>query len=168
MQLYQAAYGWTELRFYALAGIAWLGVGVVAAIVLIARDATRWLLHAVGIAGLGVALGVNLLAPSAFVARQNLERVIAPANLPPDAYRGADVLYLVSLGDGAVPTLVELLPRLESPSRELLGSHLRTYALRRAEAEPLGPWQAQSVDRVRARAALLATADELRAYPPFR
>ena len=27
MQLYQLAYGWTEQRFYALAGIAWLGAG---------------------------------------------------------------------------------------------------------------------------------------------
>src|SRR5256885_15294468 len=39
MQLYQLAYGWTELRFYALAGIAWLGVGGARAAILPLRDA---------------------------------------------------------------------------------------------------------------------------------
>ena len=46
MQLYQLAYGWTEQRFYALAGIAWLGAGGACAAVLVGRDATRWLPHA--------------------------------------------------------------------------------------------------------------------------
>src|SRR5438874_2617263 len=81
MQLYQLAYGWTELRFYALAGIAWLGAGGVCAAVLVWRDATRWLLHASGLIALAVAIAVNLIGPSAVVARQNLERVVNPSGL---------------------------------------------------------------------------------------
>src|SRR5881628_318630 len=100
MQLYQLAYGWTEQRFYALAGIAWLGAGGAVAIACIARDATRWLVHAGGVLGLGVAVAINVLGPTGFVARQNLERVVAGTALPADAYRGLDVAYLVSLGDG--------------------------------------------------------------------
>jgi Domain of unknown function (DUF4173) len=43
LRLYQEAYGWTELRFYVYAAIAWLGVGLVSATVLLLRDRMgRW------------------------------------------------------------------------------------------------------------------------------
>jgi hypothetical protein len=167
MQLYQVAYGWTEQRFYALAGIAWLGAGCVVAAILIWRNETRRLLHAAGLLGLVVALAVNLIGPSAFVARQDLERIVDPSGLPDDARRVLDVYYLGSLGDGAVPTLVEYLPRLAASDRQALGSALRTFALERRDLST-GPWQALNVDRVRAREALLGVADELRNYPLLR
>src|SRR5438093_1239621 len=167
MHLYQLAYGWTELRFYALAGIAWLGVGGVCAAVLVWRDATRWLLHASGLIALTVAIAVNLIGPSAVVARQNLERVIDPRGLPADASRELDALYLASLGDGAVPILVEYLPHLGASDRTALGSALRTYAFEGRDLEP-GSLPALSLDSERARQALLTVADELRTYPIFR
>lgn len=167
MQLYQLAYGWTEQRFYALAGIAWLGAGGACAAVLIWRDATRWLLHAAGLIGLVVAVAINLVGPAAFVARQDLERVIDPRGLPDDAYLGLDAYYLATLGDGAIPTLVEYLPRLAASDRAALGSALRTLALEGRGLEPV-PFPGFSVDRERAREALLAAADELRSYPVFR
>src|SRR3989454_5817219 len=167
MQLYQLAYGWTELRFYALAGIAWLGAGGLAACVLIWRDATRWLLHAAGLMGLAVAVAINLVGPSAFVARQDLERVVDPSGLPEDASRALDAQYVASLGDGAVPTLVEFLPRLGAADRAALGSALRTFALEGRDLDP-GPIPGFSVDRERARQALLGVADELRTYPLLR
>jgi hypothetical protein len=167
MQLYQLAYGWTEQRFYALAGIAWLGAGGFAASVLIWRDATRWLLHAAGFIGLVVALGINLVGPSAFVARLDLERVVDASGLPADAYRGLDAYYVATLGDGAIPALVEYLPRLGASDRAALGSALRTFALEgRDLAPPALP--GLSLDRERARQALLASADELRTYPLIR
>src|SRR5438093_6313962 len=167
MQLYQLAYGWTELRFYALAGIAWLGVGGLCAAVLIRRDATRWLPHAAALVGLVIAVGVSLVGPSAFVARQNLERVVDPRGLPEDASRELDAQYLASLGDGAVPSLVEFLPRLGASDRAALGSALRTFALEGRSLEPVS-LMAFSLDRERARQALLGVADELRSYPIFR
>ncbi|HVD31401.1 MAG TPA: DUF4173 domain-containing protein [Methylomirabilota bacterium] len=167
MQLYQLAYGWTELRFYALAGIAWLGVGGVCAAVLVWRDATRWLLHAAGLIALAVAVAANLITPSAFVARQNLERVVSPSGLPADASRELDAQYLASLGDGAVPTLVEYLPHLPAADRAALGSALRTFALEGRGLEPAS-LPAFSLDRERARQALQSVADELRTYPLIR
>src|SRR5438093_9390623 len=122
MQLYQLAYGWTEQRFYALAGIAWLGAGGASAAVLVWRDAMRWLPHAAAPLRLAVAIAVNLMAPSAFVARQNLDRVVDPSGLPADASRDLDARYLASPGDGAVPTLVEFLPRLGASDPRALGS----------------------------------------------
>ncbi len=167
MQLYQLAYGWTEQRFYALAGIAWLGAGGACAAVLVWRDATRWLLHAGGLIALAVAIVVNLIGPSAFVARQNLERVVNPSGLPADASRELDAQYLASLGDGAVPTLVEYLPHLGAADRTALGSALRTFALEGRGLEPAS-LPAFSLDRERARQALLSVADELRSYPLIR
>ena len=164
MQLYQLAYGWTEQRFYALAGIAWLGAGGACAAVLVWRDAMRWLPHAAALLGLAVAIAVNLMGPSAFVARRNLERVVDPSGLPADASRDLDARYLASLGDGAVPTLVEFLPRLGASDRAALGSALRTFALAGRDLEP-GSLQGFSVDRERARQALIGVADELRGYP---
>src|SRR2546425_1682383 len=59
MQLYQLAYGWTEQRFYALAGIGWLGAGCVLAAILIWRNETRWLVHGAGLLGLAGGLSVT-------------------------------------------------------------------------------------------------------------
>src|SRR6267143_4538624 len=167
MQLYQLAYGWTEQRFYALAGIGWLGAGCVVAAILIWRNETRWLVHGAGLLALAVALAVNLIGPSGFVARQDLERIVDPRGLPDDARRTLDAYYLGSLGDGAVPTLVEYLPRLGASDRQLLGSALRTYSFERRDLS-VGPWQSLNVDRERAREALLGVADELRNYPLLR
>ena len=167
MQLYQLAYGWTEQRFYALAGIAWLGAGGACAAVLVGRDATRWLPHAAALVGLAVAIAVNIIGPSAYVARQNLERVTNPTALPADASRGLDAQYLATLGDGALPTLVEFLPRLTGSDRETLGSTLGMFALHGRDLSP-GAFPSFSVDRERARQALLALAEELRSYPPIR
>ena len=167
MQLYQLAYGWTEQRFYALAGIAWLGAGGACAALLIWRDATRWLLHAGGLIALAVAIAVNLIGPSAVVARQNLERVVDPRGLPADASRLLDAQYLATLGDGALPTLVEYLPRLPGSDRESLGFALRLSALQGRDLSP-AVTPGFSVDRERARQALLALVDELREYPPIR
>jgi hypothetical protein len=164
MQLYQLAYGWTELRFYALAGIVWLGAGGACAAVLVWRDATRWLLHAAGLIALAVAVAVNVIGPSSLVARQNLERVVDPSGLPADANRGLDAVYLATLGDGAIPAIVEYLPRLGAAERAALGSALRTFALEGRNLER-APFSGFSLDRERARQALLAVADELRRYP---
>ena len=167
IQLYQLAYGWTEQRFYALAGIAWLGAGGACAAVLVGRNATRWLPHAAALVGLAVAIAVNIIGPSAYVARQNLERVTNPTALPADASRGLDAQYLATLGDGALPTLVEYLPRLAESDREALGFTLGMFALYGRDLSP-GAFPGFSLDREHARQALLALAEELRSYPPIR
>ena len=167
MQLYQLAYGWTEQRFYALAGIAWLGGSGAFAAVLVWRDATRWLPHAAALVGLAVAIAVNLVGPSGYVARQNLERVVDPTGLPADASTALDTQYLASLGDGALPVVVETLPRLRDADRQSLGIALGLLALPGRDLAPAG-FAGFSLDRERARQALLALADELRAYPPVR
>jgi hypothetical protein len=154
LDLYQLAYGWTELRFYALAGIAFLGLslGVLGWSVVTAR--MHFALQPLFGAALLVALAVNALSPSAFVARADLDRLIDPAGLPADAERRMDPAYLVSLGDGAFPVLVQLLPSLGWDDRNLLGAWLQWAAHGRAGAET--PWESFTVDRLRAKSALEA------------
>lgn len=152
LDLYQQAYGWTELRLYAIAGIVFLGLALAILAWSVAAARMHFSLQPLAGAALLVALGVNVVSPSAFVARADLDRLIDPARLPADAERRMDPAYLVSLGDGAFPVLVELLPSLRWEDRNLLQAWLQWTARRRAATPE--PWESISVDRVRATAAL--------------
>ena len=151
--LYQQAYGWTELRFYVLAAIVWLAIGVVAAVVAVLTDRTRWLLHAVGIAALVVAVGVNLIGPQSFVAAANIDRVRRPELVPPDGEAALDADYLGVLGDDAVPYLVEALPSLPEAERRQLRAALLDRRGELARSARPG-WPSFNIGRERARQAL--------------
>lgn len=154
LDLYQLAYGWTELRFYVVVGIVFLALALLILAWSSVRYRTRYALQPLVGAALLVALCVNLISPSAFVARADLQRLIDPAALPSDAERRLDPAHLVSLGDGAYPVIAELLPSLalsdQNVLRAWLGSAERDRAMR------ADPWESFNVDRARARDALKA------------
>jgi len=150
MDLYQRAYGWSELRFYAFAGIAYIAVALAILAMAVARSTMPLALQRLALAASIAAILVNLLSPSDLVARHNLERAIDPSSLPADAWRGLDVAYLISLGDGALPATLELLPSLPEPEASLVRDALRALTLRRPSAEG---WQSWNFDRERARSA---------------
>ncbi len=154
LQLYQDAYGWTELRLYVAASIAAMAVILAVLAALLATDRTRWLGHVMAVTGLVALIGLNLLAPGAFVAQRNLDRVIDPSLVPPDGWVGLDVDYLRELPDDAIPVLVEALPRLPSEEgaaiRSMLAERLFRLATDPAAASPA----AWNLGRERAKAAL--------------
>ncbi|MEA2662622.1 MAG: hypothetical protein QOH08_2194 [Chloroflexota bacterium] len=152
LDLYQLAYGWTEPRFYAVAAIVFLALALLILGWCVVTDRMRFALQPVAGAALLIALGVNVIGPSAFVARADLERLIDPSGLPSDAQRGIDPYYLVSLGDAALPTLLELLPAVPPAERELLRTRIRGALGGRARTAE--PWEQLNVDRLRAREAL--------------
>ena len=152
LDLYQQAYGWTELRFYALAMIVFLALALLILGGSVIAERTGHALQPVIGAALLVALGVNALSPSAFVARADLQRRIDQGSLPTDAERRMDPGYLVTLGDGAFPVLVELLPSLPTADQDLLRAWLRWTATGRTRGPD--PWESFNVDRVRAGDAL--------------
>jgi peptidoglycan/LPS O-acetylase OafA/YrhL len=115
LELYQQAYGWTELRFYVAAAIVALGAGLAVGTVLLVRDRMRWLGHGLVVVGLGALIAVNLLAPAAFVAERNVARVLDPSLVPEDGSARLDTEYFSALGDDAIPVLVEALPALPEP-----------------------------------------------------
>ncbi len=128
--LYQAAYGWTELRLYVAVSIVALAVTLLVLAVLLARDRARWLGHAMAVIGLVSLIGLNVLAPAAFVAERNLARAIDPSLVPLDGESGLDAAYLEVLPDDAVPALVAALPAL--PAEE--AAAVRQLLDRRARA----------------------------------
>jgi hypothetical protein len=153
LRIYQDAYGWTELRFYVLATIVWLAIGIGITVVLLLRDRMRWLIHGLTMAAVVVLVAVNLVGPSRLIADQNVDRLLNPALVPADGEPGLDVGYAVFLADDAVPALVRALPALGDRERKFL---LEDLAARRSTlAGPeAGGWPSWNVGRERAREAL--------------
>jgi hypothetical protein len=112
LQLYQDAYGWTELRLYVAVSIAAMAVTLATLAAFLASDRMRWLGHAMVVIGLVSLVGLNLIAPAAFVAERNLARAIDPSLVPPDGEVSLDSDYLAVLPDDAIPAIVAALPSL--------------------------------------------------------
>lgn len=151
LRLYQDAYGWTELRFYVLAAIAWLAVGALMAEVTLARDQTRWLLHGMLALSFAFGLAFNVIGPVRFIAEQNVERAIHPELVATGGEAGLDVYYLTSLGDDALPVLNENRCSLRGSlgTDALYAVQAWTYHLAHDEAGRA--WQAWNLSRERAR-----------------
>ena len=154
LRLYQEAYGWTELRFYALAGIAWLGIGIVLVVGALASNRARWLPHSLIVSALVVGLAVNVIGPVHFVAEQNVARLLHPELVAPDGETGLDAFYLMMLGSDAVPALMDALPALAEDQRRDLEVELR-FRAESLTADSAGQtWQAWNLSRERARSLL--------------
>jgi hypothetical protein len=156
LALYQQAYGWTELRFYALLAIGWLGVGVVAAIGGLAFDRLRLVPRVLLMAALLLAVAANIVGPQRFVTEHNLTRAIDPLLVPADGRTGLDVDYLSYLGDEAVPLLVAALPHLPVGDRADVQLALADHAdYLRFRVDSHG-WPSFNLARARALEALAA------------
>lgn len=154
LQLYQDAYGWTELRLYVAVSIAAMAATLVTLAAFVATDRTRWIGHALAVIGVVSLVGLNLLAPAAFVAERNVARIIDPSLVPADGQASLDAGYLAVLPDDAIPTLVAALQRLpESEARLVEQLLLRRRAELRNDPSVHGPF-AWNLGRERARAAL--------------
>jgi Domain of unknown function (DUF4173) len=149
LRLYQDAYGWTELRFYVLAAIAWLAIGAVIAIVTLAQDRTRWLPHAMLVLSFAFGLAFNIIGPVRLITEQNIQRAIDPALVAPGGETGLDVHYLASLGDDALPVLADSICDLQLFRWEI--DNLEFRADRLAHDEAGMAWQAWNLSRERAR-----------------
>ena len=154
LQLYQDAYGWTELRLYVAVSIAAMAATLATMAAFLATDRTRWLGHAMAVIGVVALVGLNVLAPAAFVAERNLERVIDPSLVPPDGEVALDADYLGVLPDDAIPALVAALPRLPEAEAALDPAPARRAANRAGCAPGVRRPFAWNLGRERARDAL--------------
>jgi hypothetical protein len=156
LQLYQDAYGWTELRLYVAVSIVAMAVTLGTMAAFLATDRTRWLGHAIAVIGVVALVSLNIIAPAAFVAERNLQRVIDPSLVPPDGEATLDADYLAVLPDDAIPALVVALPHLPAADA---GRIRRSLLDRRAELAEgpayAGPF-AWNLGRERAREVLAA------------
>lgn len=154
LRLYQAAYGWTELRFVVLFAILWLGAALAVAAVLLVTDRTRWVLHALGVALLVTVAAMNLVGPQAFVAQRNLDRALNPGLVADGGRTGLDAAYLAELGDEAVVPIVEAWDRLRVTDRIALRPVLLGRDAALHDDPTLQGWPAWNLTRERARDAL--------------
>lgn len=154
--LYQAAYGWTELRFYALVAIAWLAVGVLSTAAGVLADRVRWVPRVLVGAGLLIALAANVVGPQSYVTAQNVRRAIEPSLVPAGGQSGLDVSYLAGLGDDSIPILAAALPQLPAPYRSDAQRLLQRRAERYTADAVDGGWPSWNLARQRAIDALRA------------
>lgn len=100
MMLYEAQFGYTEMRLLVYVFMLWLAPLLLWFVLTLWRRPDRF---AVGVlaAVLGFLVTLNLLNPDAFIARQNLARYVATGDL--------DAVYLTSLSEDATPYLLAAL-----------------------------------------------------------
>jgi hypothetical protein len=141
--LYQQQFGLTELRVYATGVVLWLAVVFVWLSVTVLRGRRHLFATGAIVLGLGATLVLNVLDPDALIARTNVARP------------QADVSYLASLSDDALPTLLARLPQLEPRLRRPLA---RALLARTAARESPLSW---NLSRSRAASLLAQHRDEL-------
>lgn len=97
MALYEAAFGYTELRLMVYVCMAWLALTLVWFLLTLWLRPDRFAIGAL-LAVMGFVVTLNLINPDLFIARQNLDRYVQTGDL--------DAVYLAGLSDDAVPQLV--------------------------------------------------------------
>jgi hypothetical protein len=117
LRLYEAAFGYTQLRLYSHVFMAWLGFAFLWFLVILWYQPDRFAIGAL-VAALGFLITLNVVNPDAFIARQNLARYQAIGKL--------DMYYLTRLSDDAIPILVRHIDQLGDADRPVLNDHLRT------------------------------------------
>jgi hypothetical protein len=121
-------HGYSRLRLYPRIFLIWLGLLLIAVVVLEIVQRERYLTFAVVVAMLGFATSLNLFNVDAAIVKYNVYRSWHGRNL--------NVPHLASLSTDAIPALAEefLSPDLPTSSHEGVGAILACY--RYFEAEP--------------------------------
>lgn len=151
--LYEAAYGFSRLRTYTHVVLIWIGILLIATIVLEILRRERAFAFAAVIAGLGFAVSLSLLNVDAFIVKQNLQRDGGQVAL--------DSQYFLNLSDDSVPALVDAYrtPSLPAPVKEKVGAALACIRYNRSIEKRNLSWQSFHLSRFLADRAL-ATVDK--------
>jgi hypothetical protein len=137
LRIYEQQYGLTELRMYAIGVVAWLVCVFLWASVTILRGRVRRFAVGAVVGGFAATAALNVMNPDALIARTNLSRP------------RADLAYLRTLGNDAVPTLVARAAATKDPM-------IRAALLAQLSERRVAPagWLSWNASRERARAAL--------------
>ena len=101
MRLYEATFGYTELRLYVTVFILWLIPLLIWFVVTLWTRPDRFAIGVIA-AAIGFLAMLNLVNPDALIAQRNIVRYQETGDL--------DVFYLTNLSDDAVPALMDALP----------------------------------------------------------
>ena len=158
MQLYEATFGYTELRLYVYFVMGWL------AIFLLYFGATLWKRPdriAIGaiLCAIGFLASLNLINPDAFIVQQNVARYAQINDL--------DVEYLTTLSPDAVPALANALPLVASDDEVILISSCRYYSIEDAPEGCTGTRLGILEENLNGRFAIMTANQETAQWPAF-
>jgi hypothetical protein len=166
--LYEAAYGFSQLRTYTHVCMIWLGLLLVAVVLLEVLRRERAVGLAMILAALGFIISLNVLNVDAFIVKQNIQREIRSTTDKKFAQGRADLdaQYFVDLSDDAIPPLVSAFHSKSVPAsvKEKVGAALACKSYERKQAESKIPWQGFHFSRWNADVAFEQVNKELDAY----
>ncbi|KUK77738.1 MAG: hypothetical protein XD93_0136, partial [candidate division WS6 bacterium 34_10] len=157
LSLYEEAYGFTTLRLYSHTFIILLGIIFCLLVYKIHWDSRENMFALrVFISIIVFLVGMNLLNPDLFIARQNIQRFTTTGKI--------DVYYLSTLSDDAILEVVKTLDMLDGDMKNSLGSRLY---LRSQEDKDSGNWQSFNISRSRAKRILDSKEEMLKQYEDY-
>lgn len=158
LNLYEIVYGFSRLRTYTHVFLVWIGLLLVATIVLEILHKERMFAFAMLIASFGFAASLPIINVDAFIVNQNIQR-----ELNGDATEDLDSQYFIELSDDAVPPLVDALhtPVLPDPVHEKVAAALACIRYERGLNENEYSWQSFHLARFNADKALAVVEDEI-------
>jgi hypothetical protein len=161
LNLYEAAYGFSRLRTYTHVFLIWLGLLLVATIILEILRKERLFAIAMLIASFGFAISLPILNVDAFIVNQNIKRELTQT----DAV-DLDTNYFLQLSDDAVPALVDALQTSTLPDsvHEKVAAALACIRYEREQQKIYDDeytWQAFHLSRYVADNALASVKDDL-------
>jgi len=162
LNLYEAAYGFSRIRTYTHVFLIWLGLLLVATIVLEVLHKERLFAIAMLIASFGFAITLPILNVDAFIVNQNIKRELTQ----PDAV-DLDSQYFIQLSDDAIFPLVNALNSSDLPDlvHEKVASSLVCIRYKREQVTSEYEWQSFRLTRYLADNALASVKSELDTYP---
>lgn len=166
--LYEAAYGFSQLRTYTHVFMIWLGLLLVAVVILEVLRRERAVGMAMILAALGFIISLNILNVDAFIVRQNIQREIRSTTDDEFAEGRADLdaQYFVDLSDDAIPPLVNAFHSKSVPAsvKEKVGAALACKLYERKQLAHTVPWQGFHFSRWNADNAFSQVQKELDEY----
>jgi len=166
--LYEAAYGFSRLRTYTHVFMIWLGLLLVAVVVLEVLHRERQVGLAMIIALLGFVVSLSLLNVDAFIVNQNVQREIRSTTDKTFAEGRADLdaQYFLDLSDDAIPSMVSLFHSKSVPVsvKEKVGAALACKQYQRNQEERKYTWQSFHFSRLNADRGFEQVKKELSAY----
>ncbi|MGC8856344.1 MAG: DUF4173 domain-containing protein [Anaerolineae bacterium] len=155
LSLYEAAYGFSRLRTYTHVFLVWLGLLLIATIVLEILRKERAFPLSILMAVLGFAVSLNLLNVDAFIVQRNIARLLE------DSKVALDAPYFLTLSDDAIPPWSAALqtPTLPVPVKEALTATLVCFRTQRTPAESY-PWPSFHFARLADDQICVQTADD--------
>jgi len=159
LSLYESAYGFSRLRTYAHVFMIWLGILLVAVVVLEAINRQRRFAAAAFFTLIGFAATINILNVDAFITRQNIQRAAGGGDL--------DIAYLASLTSDAVPGMVSdfVSSSFDTETEDAIGAALTCYEANEvAMRSEKQPWQSFNISDWWAEQALAKVHERLDGY----